>query len=186
MKNRISKTLGICLTVGLVLGLIGAVFAAPVAADQMKWTKVTTPDMGDMVILPSSDILDYDIGGDGDIIYAVLEVNEGCAFPSRATLGNFALVKWDDGGVTWSDITAKVTPAANLPAGGLSRLTHVAVAPDDADSVLAKMKQNKYGAGAVIIGEAVAGHPGRVVMKTSLGASRIVDMPVGELLPRIC
>jgi hydrogenase expression/formation protein HypE len=32
----------------------------------------------------------------------------------------------------------------------------------------------------------VAEHPRRVVMKTSLGASRIVDMPVGELLPRIC
>ncbi|MCJ7654988.1 MAG: hydrogenase expression/formation protein HypE, partial [Dehalococcoidia bacterium] len=36
------------------------------------------------------------------------------------------------------------------------------------------------------IGEVVAEHPRRVVMKTTLGASRIVDMPVGELLPRIC
>ncbi len=60
------------------------------------------------------------------------------------------------------------------------------VAPADAESVLAKMKQNKYGARATIIGEVVAEHPGQVVMKTSLGASRIVDMPVGELLPRIC
>ena len=60
------------------------------------------------------------------------------------------------------------------------------VARKDADAVLANMKQNKYGKNAVIIGEAVAEHPGRVVMKTSLGASRIVDMPVGELLPRIC
>jgi hydrogenase expression/formation protein HypE len=56
----------------------------------------------------------------------------------------------------------------------------------DADAVLAKMKRNKYGKNAVIIGEVVAEHPGRVVMKTALGASRIVDMPVGELLPRIC
>jgi len=61
-----------------------------------------------------------------------------------------------------------------------------AVAPADTDSILAKMKQNKYGGRAVIIGEVVAEHPGQVVMKTSLGASRIVDMPVGELLPRIC
>jgi hydrogenase expression/formation protein HypE len=60
------------------------------------------------------------------------------------------------------------------------------VACEDADAILEKMKQNKYGKNAVIIGEAVAEHPGRVVMKTSLGASRIVDMPVGELLPRIC
>jgi len=61
-----------------------------------------------------------------------------------------------------------------------------AVAPEDADKTLAAMKSNKYGTGAVIIGEAVAEHPGQVIMKTSLGASRIVDMPVGELLPRIC
>ena len=60
------------------------------------------------------------------------------------------------------------------------------VAPDDADRILARMKRNKYGARAAIIGEVVAEHPGQVVMKTSLGASRIVDMPVGELLPRIC
>jgi hydrogenase expression/formation protein HypE len=60
------------------------------------------------------------------------------------------------------------------------------VPPDDADPILKKMKRNKYGTRAAIIGEVVAEHPGKVVMKTSLGASRIVDMPVGELLPRIC
>ncbi len=60
------------------------------------------------------------------------------------------------------------------------------VAPSDADKVLAKMRQNQYGAEAIIIGEVVNEHPGQVVMKTSLGSSRIVDMPVGELLPRIC
>jgi hydrogenase expression/formation protein HypE len=60
------------------------------------------------------------------------------------------------------------------------------VAAEDADVVLAEMKRNKYGNEATIIGEVVAEHPGQVVMKTALGASRIVDMPVGELLPRIC
>jgi hydrogenase expression/formation protein HypE len=38
----------------------------------------------------------------------------------------------------------------------------------------------------VIIGEVVREHPGRVIMKTRLGASRIIDMLSGELLPRIC
>jgi hydrogenase expression/formation protein HypE len=61
-----------------------------------------------------------------------------------------------------------------------------AVPPGDADTVLAAMKRHKYGKKAVIIGEAVKEHPGQVIMKTSLGASRIVDTPVGELLPRIC
>jgi hydrogenase expression/formation protein HypE len=60
------------------------------------------------------------------------------------------------------------------------------VAPADADKVLAKMRQNQYGHEAAIIGEVVNEHPGRVVMKTRLGASRIVDVLVGELLPRIC
>ena len=60
------------------------------------------------------------------------------------------------------------------------------VTPADGDKVLAKMKRNQYGRKAAIIGKVVNDHPGRVVMKTRLGASRIVDMPFGELLPRIC
>ena len=60
------------------------------------------------------------------------------------------------------------------------------VDPQDADRILAKMKQNLYGADAAIIGEVTDEHKGRVVMKTRLGASRIVDMLSGELLPRIC
>ena len=56
----------------------------------------------------------------------------------------------------------------------------------DAERVLAKMRRNQYGTRSAIIGEVVAEHPGRVVMTTCLGASRIVDMLVGELLPRIC
>jgi hydrogenase expression/formation protein HypE len=63
----------------------------------------------------------------------------------------------------------------------------VAVVPaKDAKAILAAIKKNKYGKNAVIIGEVTAEHPCRVVMKTTLGASRIIDMPVGELLPRIC
>lgn len=60
------------------------------------------------------------------------------------------------------------------------------VAPSDADKVLTKMRQNQYGAEAAIIGEVVNEHLGKVVMKTCLGSSRIIDMPAGELLPRIC
>ena len=60
------------------------------------------------------------------------------------------------------------------------------VAPEDAEKILAAMKRNKYGRDAAIIGEVVKEHPRQVVMKTSLGASRIIDMPVCELLPRIC
>jgi hydrogenase expression/formation protein HypE len=60
------------------------------------------------------------------------------------------------------------------------------VAAEDADKILKAMKKHRYGKDAAVIGEVVAGHPGRVVMKTLLGSSRIVDMLVGDLLPRIC
>jgi hydrogenase expression/formation protein HypE len=60
------------------------------------------------------------------------------------------------------------------------------VAAEDTEPVLAAMKRNRYGSKATVIGEVVKEHPGQVVMKTSLGASRIIDVPVGELLPRIC
>jgi len=60
------------------------------------------------------------------------------------------------------------------------------VAAEDADKVLKVMRGNHYGQDAAIIGEVGTEHPGRVVMKTSLGASRIIDMLVGDLLPRIC
>ena len=60
------------------------------------------------------------------------------------------------------------------------------VAPRDADNVLAAMQKNKYAAKAAIIGHVTSEHQGRVLMKTRIGASRIVDMPTGEILPRIC
>jgi hydrogenase expression/formation protein HypE len=60
------------------------------------------------------------------------------------------------------------------------------VDPGDASEILAAMKKNIYGRDAAIIGEVTREHPGKVVMKTKLGPSRIVDMLSGELLPRIC
>jgi hydrogenase expression/formation protein HypE len=60
------------------------------------------------------------------------------------------------------------------------------VAPGDSGKILAKMKQNRLGRKAAIIGEVTGEHPGRVTMKTKLGPSRVIDMLSGELLPRIC
>jgi len=59
-------------------------------------------------------------------------------------------------------------------------------APDGADRLLDAMRRDRYGAESAIIGEVVADHPGRVVMRTRMGASRIVDMLAGDQLPRIC
>ncbi len=60
------------------------------------------------------------------------------------------------------------------------------VAASDAERVVRKMHRNKYAAEAAVIGEVTTQHRGKVIMKTRLGASRILDMLVGELLPRIC
>ncbi len=60
------------------------------------------------------------------------------------------------------------------------------VAPERADGVLATMRSLPEGSAAVRIGEAVAEHPGRVTARTLVGAQRIVDMLIGEQLPRIC
>jgi hydrogenase expression/formation protein HypE len=60
------------------------------------------------------------------------------------------------------------------------------VHPEDADQILARMRKNRYGRDAAIIGEVTNQHQGKVAMKTKLGPSRIVDMLSGELLPRIC
>ncbi len=60
------------------------------------------------------------------------------------------------------------------------------VAEEDAEKVLAAMHAHEYGSEAVIIGRVTAEHAGRVVLRTTLGARRIVDMLVGEQLPRIC
>lgn len=56
----------------------------------------------------------------------------------------------------------------------------------DADRVLTAMRARPEGAGAVVIGHCVGEHPGVVAARTALGGTRVVSMPVGEQLPRIC
>ena len=61
-----------------------------------------------------------------------------------------------------------------------------AVPPDRADAALKAMRDHPLGRESAIIGHANAERPGRVVMQTVFGGRRIVDMLVGEQLPRIC
>ena len=63
------------------------------------------------------------------------------------------------------------------------------VAAEEADAALAAMRANRYGADAAIIGEVSAVRPERgskVFLRTAFGGTRILDMLVGEQLPRIC
>ncbi|WP_432590761.1 hydrogenase expression/formation protein HypE [Streptomyces sp. HD1123-B1] len=55
-----------------------------------------------------------------------------------------------------------------------------------AEAVLEAMRAHPAGRGAAVIGECVADHPAVVVARTGLGGTRVVDLPLGEQLPRIC
>ncbi|MFZ5639345.1 MAG: hydrogenase expression/formation protein HypE [Bacillota bacterium] len=63
----------------------------------------------------------------------------------------------------------------------------LAIVPaDQADAMVEAMHRHKYGTEARIIGEVTSEQPGKVVLRTTIGGSRIIDMLVGEQLPRIC
>jgi hydrogenase expression/formation protein HypE len=60
------------------------------------------------------------------------------------------------------------------------------VPAERSDAVVEAMRGEPASAGAVRIGTVVDAHPGVVVARTRLGATRVVDRPLGEQLPRIC
>jgi hydrogenase expression/formation protein HypE len=57
---------------------------------------------------------------------------------------------------------------------------------EEVETVLTAMKNNEYGGAAAQVGEVRAEEPGMAVLRTRLGGRRVIDLPVGEDLPRIC
>jgi len=63
----------------------------------------------------------------------------------------------------------------------------VAIVPaETAEEILARLRAERCGEEAAIIGTVLPGPAGRVTMRTRIGGTRIVDMLTGEMLPRIC
>jgi len=60
------------------------------------------------------------------------------------------------------------------------------VPPHKSEAILEAMRKNKYGKDSQIIGNVVDEPKGKVVVNTAVGATRILDMLIGEQLPRIC
>ncbi len=60
------------------------------------------------------------------------------------------------------------------------------VESSSAQRLLSAMRGHALGKGAEIIGTVTKSNPGLVVMRTSLGTTRVVDMLSGDQLPRIC
>ncbi len=60
------------------------------------------------------------------------------------------------------------------------------VAEGDLDQLMKAMHEHTHGEGAQVIGRVLDEHPGIVTARTRFGSQRIVDLPLGEVLPRIC
>lgn len=98
-------------------------------------------------------------------------------------------------GITFEESKLPVTPAVRSACEllGLDPLyvanegKLVVILPNEyVEEVLAKMRSHPFGTNAAHIGHVVAEHPGTVVARTTIGATRMVDMQIGEQLPRIC
>ena len=63
----------------------------------------------------------------------------------------------------------------------------LAIVPaESSERVLAAMRAHEHGRQSVVLGGVVAEHPRLVVMRTAVGGTRVIPMPIGEQLPRIC
>jgi len=60
------------------------------------------------------------------------------------------------------------------------------VRPEHVDDVMNAMRSHEHGAQATVIGQVTDQHHGVVLARTPYGATRVVDLPLGEQLPRIC
>ncbi len=58
--------------------------------------------------------------------------------------------------------------------------------PEEADAALEAMRSMEYGKNAACIGQIEQDHPGKVLLKTPIGGTRLLDVLAGEMLPRIC
>jgi hydrogenase expression/formation protein HypE len=134
------------------------------------------------------------------LIARLLESAPGVRFMRDATRGGIATVLNEiaEGSNTAIEIEEDATPIRDEVRGvceilGLDPLylanegrIVVVTPPSQAEVALEAMRGHVLGRGACRIGEVVAGEPGRVTMRTCFGGRRIVDMLVGEQLPRIC
>ena len=165
----------------------------------------TIADHGMAVMLARGDLaLDADIRSDsaplGDLVAQLLAAAPSTRWlrdPTRGGVGTVCneLARDCDLAVVLDERELPVTPMVTgacdllgidpLYVANEGKLIAV-VAPDEADAALEAMRANPVGAGATLIGEIVADPQGIVVLLTTFGGTRIVDMLVGDPLPRIC
>lgn len=168
---------------------------------------VTGPigDHGVAIMLARGEL---DIAGDvrsdtaslAGLVRALLDVVPGVRCMRDATRGGVGTVLNEfaitsETGILIEETAIPVRPAVNgaceilgidpLYVACEGRIVAV-VAGADADLALRTLQAHPLGEGAAIIGRVVAEDPGMVLLTTSFGGTRIVDMLVGDPLPRIC
>ncbi len=168
-------------------------------------TSGTIADHGMAVMLARGDLnLEADIRSDtaplGDLVAAVLAAAPGTRWLRDATRGGVGtvaneLARDTDLGIVLDEALLPIDAAVGgacdllgidpLYVANEGKLLAV-VAAEDADAALAAMQSLPVGAGAARIGEVAADPAGVVVLLTGFGGTRIVDMLVGDPLPRIC
>ncbi len=62
----------------------------------------------------------------------------------------------------------------------------LAVAPEELEAVLAALHKHPLTKGAQVVGRATDNYPGKVILRTSVGGKRFLEMPLGDPVPRIC
>jgi len=165
----------------------------------------TIADHGMAVMLARGDLaLEADIRSDtapiGDLVDALLSAAPSTRWmrdPTRGGVGTVCneLAHDTDLAVILDESLLPVDPAVTgacdllgidpLYVANEGKLLAV-VAPGESDAALAALRAHPIGAGATRIGEIAAEPGGLVVLLTTFGGTRIVDMLVGDPLPRIC
>jgi len=144
--------------------------------------------------------LQSDVAPLNHLIAAMLDVSPNIHVLRDPTRGGLAttlneIASQSDAGILLKEETIPVHPEVNaacemlgfdpLYVANEGKLVTI-VPKEEAERILSVMKSTKYGEGSVIIGEVVSEPKGRVLLKTVLGSTRVVDMLAGEMLPRIC
>lgn len=145
-------------------------------------------------------VLESDTAPLNSLVEAMLEISQGIRCLRDATRGGLAavlneLASASGVGMEFDERRVPVRPEVQAacemlgfdPLYVANEGKLVAVVPEsDAEAILEIMRAHPSGREATRIGQVVEDHPGLVVARTGIGGSRVVDMPAGELLPRIC
>lgn len=194
---------------GIIITTTGVGIADSVKTDsmlrpgQMIILSGTVGDHGATILAERNNFefedLKSDVAPIWDVVEAALSVGGVSAMkdPTRGGLAsalNEIASKSRVGIVIWEEeIPVKEPVRALCETLGIEFLTLtnegkvvMGVDREKAGDVLAAIRKTPHGKEAAIIGEVVDGHPGRVLVKTSVGGHRVLDAPVGDPIPRIC